>query len=165
MLETTLSIAIMLPGPERGDGRWRGAWMAVAAVALLAGCGAQGKEAPVNRRTLTPEEQRILLRRETEPPFSGRYWNHHEKGTYHCRLCGAPLFPSSAKFDSGTGWPSFEQALEGAVREVPDPDGERVEIVCARCGAHLGHVFRGEGFTPRQTRHCVNSASLDFDPE
>lgn len=142
-------------------GTWR-TWLVLAA---WTGCLAQGKEVPMARPDLTPEERRILQGKGTERPFTGRYWNHHEAGTYLCRGCGAPLFPSSAKFDSGTGWPSFDQALEGAVREVPDPDGERVEIVCARCGGHLGHVFRGEGFTPRQTRHCVNSASLDFQPE
>ena len=120
------------------------------------------KDQPMNPKPLTPEERRVIEDKGTERAFSGRYWNHHEAGTYACKRCGAPLFSSDAKFDSGSGWPSFDQALPGAVREVPDPDGSRTEIVCARCGGHLGHVFRGEGFTARQTRHCVNSLSLDF---
>ncbi|NPA28735.1 MAG: methionine-R-sulfoxide reductase [Epsilonproteobacteria bacterium] len=112
---------------------------------------------------LTPFEQAVILNKGTEPPFTGQYWNHKEKGLYHCRQCGTPLFSSDAKFDSGTGWPSFDEALPGAVKELPDADGLRVEIVCAKCGGHLGHVFRGEGFTPKQTRHCVNSVSLIFE--
>ncbi len=111
---------------------------------------------------LNEEEKRVILNKGTEMPFTGKFWNHHEDGTYICRQCNAPLFRSDAKFDSGTGWPSFDDAIEGAVKELPDADGRRVEIVCANCGGHLGHVFRGEGFTPKSTRHCVNSVSLDF---
>ena len=114
---------------------------------------------------LTPEEQRIIVGKGTEPPFSGKYVNHKADGTYACRRCGTPLFGSDAKFDSRSGWPSFDDTLPGAVKEVPDADGMRTEIVCAHCGAHLGHVFRNEGFTAKNTRHCVNSVSLTFSAE
>ncbi len=111
---------------------------------------------------LTEEEKRVILNKGTEMPFSGKYWDYKEDGTYICKQCNAPLFKSNAKFDSGTGWPSFDDAIEGAVQELPDADGRRVEIVCANCGGHLGHIFRGEGFTPKNTRHCVNSISINF---
>ncbi len=113
---------------------------------------------------LTPEQERVIVHGRTEPPFSGEYVDHHEDGVYRCRRCGAVLFRSEDKFDSRSGWPSFDQAEAGAVEERPDPDGARIEIVCASCGAHLGHVFRGEGFTNKGVRHCVNSVSLDFAP-
>ena len=111
---------------------------------------------------LTQEETRVIVNKGTENPFTGKFWNHHEDGIYTCRQCNANLFLSDAKFDSGTGWPSFDDAVEGAVKELPDADGRRVEIVCANCGGHLGHVFKGEGMTEKSTRHCVNSISLDF---
>ncbi|MCB9728160.1 MAG: bifunctional methionine sulfoxide reductase B/A protein [Deltaproteobacteria bacterium] len=111
---------------------------------------------------LTPAEAAVIEEGGTERAFTGKYWDHHADGTYVCKRCGAPLFASDTKFDSGTGWPSFDDALPGAVREVSD--WGRTEIVCAKCGAHLGHVFRGERMTERNTRHCVNSASLDFQP-
>jgi len=113
--------------------------------------------------TLNEEEKYVILNKGTERSFTGKFWDHHEDGMYICRQCNAPLFSSETKFDSGTGWPSFDDAVPGAVKEVPDADGRRVEIVCANCGGHLGHVFKGEGMTAKSTRHCVNSISLDFE--
>jgi methionine-R-sulfoxide reductase len=115
-------------------------------------------------RKLTRAEERVIVHRGTEPPFSGEYETQFAPGTYACKRCGAALYRSEDKFDARCGWPSFDQEIPGAVRRAPDPDGMRVEIECAHCGAHLGHVFEGEGFTPRDTRHCVNSISLVFTP-
>lgn len=115
-------------------------------------------------RKLTPEETRVIVNKGTEAPFTGKYENFYEKGLYVCKRCGAPLFKSNDKFDAHCGWPSFDDAIPGAVKRIPDPDGMRTEIECANCGAHLGHVFLGEGFTPKDTRYCVNSISMDFDP-
>ncbi|MEO0155872.1 MAG: methionine-R-sulfoxide reductase [candidate division WOR-3 bacterium] len=116
-------------------------------------------------RKLTKAEEWVIIHKGTEPPFSSEYNDFFQKGTYHCKRCNAPLYRSEAKFKSGCGWPSFDEEIKGAVKRVPDPDGVRIEIQCANCGAHLGHVFEGEGFTEKNVRHCVNSISLIFVPD
>ena len=113
-------------------------------------------------KKLTPEEERVIINKGTEPPFSGKYDNFFVEGTFVCKQCRVPLFNSDSKFHSGCGWPSFDDSIDSAVKRQPDTDGIRTEIICANCGGHLGHVFEGEGFTAKNTRHCVNSISIDF---
>ncbi|NLU80425.1 peptide-methionine (R)-S-oxide reductase MsrB [Micromonospora sp. HNM0581] len=118
------------------------------------------------RVRLSPAEFRVLREHGTEPAWTGEYVDTKSPGTYRCRACGTELYPSDTKFDSHCGWPSFDDAIPGAIREIEDNSlgMRRTEIRCARCDSHLGHVFRGEGFTEKDTRHCVNSLSIRLDP-
>jgi peptide-methionine (R)-S-oxide reductase len=119
----------------------------------------------MNYNELTSEQERVILHKATEPPFTGEYDDFYQEGTFICRRCNAPLFSSKSKFNAGCGWPSFDENFPNAVKRIPDPDGVRTEIECANCGAHLGHVFVGEGFTYKDTRHCVNSLSIRYIPK
>lgn len=122
-------------------------------------------EEKVKLNKLTKDEERIIVHKGTEMPFSGEYEKETREGVYVCKRCDAPLYRSSDKFDAQCGWPSFDQEIEGAIKKVKDSDGERTEVLCARCGAHLGHVFYGEGFTKKDTRYCINSISMKFIPK
>ncbi len=115
-------------------------------------------------KNLTSKERKIIVDRGTERPYTGKYNNHYKKGTYVCKACSNPLFKSNTKFDSKCGWPSFDKEIEGSVIKIPDYSlgMKRTEIVCSKCKGHLGHVFYGERFTKENTRHCVNSISLNF---
>ncbi|MDA7817969.1 methionine-R-sulfoxide reductase, partial [Sulfurimonas sp.] len=112
---------------------------------------------------LSDDEKHVIVNKDTERPFTGKYTDEKSNGIYTCKLCGTALYNSTDKFDSHCGWPSFDDTIPGAVKRVPDADGRRVEIVCNNCGGHLGHVFEGEAMTSKNTRHCVNSISLKLE--
>jgi peptide-methionine (R)-S-oxide reductase len=114
---------------------------------------------------LTPEQERVIVDKATEAPFTGEYDNFYEDGIFICRRCNAPLFSSKSKFNAECGWPSFDESFPNAIERVPDPDGIRTEIQCTKCSGHLGHEFLGEGLTNKNTRDCVNSLSIRFIPK
>ena len=135
-------------------------------ILLITTMNAMDLEPWVNEiKQLSDEEKHVIIDKGTQRPFVGKYTNEKSNGIYTCKLCNTPLYDSSDKFDSSCGWPSFDDAIDGAVKRILDEDGRRIEIVCANCGGHLGHVFEGEGYTAKNTRHCVNSISLKLTPK
>ena len=142
---------------------------------VMASCNAQpadttnrtvhsGSSKETGYNKLTEQEQRVLLEKATDRPYTGDYYEKKDRGIYICRQCNNPLYTSGDKFDSHCGWPSFDDEIDGSVTKIPDADGQRTEIVCNNCHGHLGHVFAGEGFTDKDTRHCVNTSSIVFIP-
>ncbi|MBC8367309.1 methionine-R-sulfoxide reductase [bacterium] len=139
----------------------------VAVFLAMAGTGAAAskEESAVEYNELSDQEARVIINKGTERPFTGKFEDFWEDGTFICRRCNTPLYESNSKFNARCGWPSFDDEIDGAVRRKTDADGRRTEILCENCDGHLGHVFLGEQFTSKDTRHCVNSVSLDFIPK